>query len=75
MDPLPLTDENTERLLAIVAALQPATTAQVREELQRRHGLEVETAELRRYLEWLRSGFPLRLVHVGLERWSVVEIG
>jgi len=36
--------------------------------------LEVDAAELKRYLEWLRSGFPKRLVHAGLERWSMVEM-
>lgn len=73
-DALPLTEENTQRLFDIVAALQPATTRQVQEELARRHGVEVDLAELTRYLEWLRSGFPRRLVHAGLERWAVIEL-
>ena len=73
-DTLPLNDENTQRLFAIVEALQPVTTRGVQEDLERRHGLQVETAELVRYLEWLRSGFPRRLVHAGPERWAVIEL-
>jgi len=61
-DPLPLNDKNTQRLFEIVEALQ------------QRHGLDVEAAELKQYPAWLRSGFPRRLVHVGLERWGVVEM-
>lgn len=73
-DALPLSEENTSRLFALVEALQPATTRQVQEALAEQYGLQVEAEELKRYLEWLRSGFPKRLVHVGLERWSVVEM-
>lgn len=73
-DSFPLTDENTQRLLDIVAALQPVTTRQIQEELARRYGLQVDLAELSRYLGWLRSGFPRRVVRAGLERWAVIEL-
>ena len=69
-----LCDENSNRVFAIVAELQPVTAQRVREELQRRHGMQVEPAEVVHYMEWLRSGFPRKLAHAGPERWTVVDL-
>ena len=70
-----LSEENSDRIMTIVEELQPVTAREVREELARRYGLEVELEQLVRYMEWLRSGFPRKLVHAGPDAWGVVDLG
>ena len=69
-----LSEENSSRIFDIVAELQPATARQVQEELERRHGVRAELAQVVHYMEWLRSGFPRKLAHAGPERWIVVDL-
>jgi hypothetical protein len=68
-----LTEQNSTRILDLVAELQPATAQQIRDELARRHQLDVPLEQVVHYLEWLRSGFPRKLAHAGPERWIVVD--
>ncbi|NLC56615.1 MAG: hypothetical protein GX774_07265 [Armatimonadetes bacterium] len=69
-----LTEQNSTRILDLVAELQPATAQQIRDELARRHQLDVPLEQVVHYLEWLRSGFPRKLAHAGPERWIVVDL-
>ena len=70
-----LTRENSDRILDIVAELPNCTPGQVREELSARHGLEAPLEQVKRYMEYLRSGFPRKLAHAGPERWIMVDLG
>ncbi len=70
-----LSDETSDRIMTIVEELQPVGAPRVREELARRHGLEVELEPLVRYMEMLRSGFPRKLAHAGPDAWGVVDLG
>lgn len=58
----------------IVGELQPVTVGRVRDELAQRHGLEAEVAQVKRYMEFLRSGFPKKLAHAGPEAWTLVDL-
>jgi len=68
-------DDRTREIMAIVEELQPVTADRVQEELARRHGLEVDRAQLVRYMEWLRSGFPRKLAHAGPDAWALIDLG
>ena len=70
-----LCDETSDKIMAIVEDLQPATAKQVQAELARRHGMEAELDQLVRYMEWLRSGFPRKLAHAGPDGWAVIDLG
>ena len=67
-------DEHTRKIMAIVEELQPVTANRVQEELAHRHGLEVDLAQLVRYMQWLRSGFPRKLAHAGPDAWAVIDL-
>jgi transposase len=69
-----LNEENSNRILDIVAALQPVTAQRVLEELARQHGVEAELGQVVRYMEWLRSGFPRKLSHAGPDLWLMVDL-
>lgn len=69
-----LREENSNRILDIVEALQPVTARQVQEELQSRHGVAADLEQVVRYMEWLRSGFPRKLAHAGPDLWIVVDL-
>jgi len=69
-----LSDESSDRIMAIVEELQPATAKQVLQELSSRHDLTVEIDQLTRYMEWLRSGFPRKLAHAGPDAWVVIDL-
>ncbi len=70
-----LCQETSDRIMDIVDQLQPVGAPVVQQELAQRHGLEVELKQLVRYMEWLRSSFPRKLVHAGPDAWSVVDLG
>ncbi len=70
-----LSEENSTRILDIVADLGRPTAAQVQAELAARHGLEAPLEQVVRYMEFLRSAFPRKLAHAGPEHWIVVELG
>lgn len=69
-----LTEENSNRILDLVAELQPVTAQRVRQELASRHGLDADLDQVVRYLEWLRSGFPRKLSHAGSDMWIMVDL-
>jgi hypothetical protein len=69
-----LSQETSDLIFAAVADIQPATAAQVKEELQRRHGGEVALERLVHYMEFLRSAFPKKLAHAGPDNWVVVDL-
>jgi len=69
-----LSEQTSDLIFAAVAAVQPATAAQVQEELQRRHGAEVPLERLVHYMEFLRSSFPRKLAHAGPDHWVVVDL-
>lgn len=69
-----LSEENTNRILDIVEALQPTTARRVQEELERKHGVRAELDQVVRYMEWLRSGFPRKLAHAGPDGWILVDL-
>jgi len=70
-----LSDENSNRIFAIVEELQPVSAQRVREELERRHAMAAPLEQVVRYMEFLRSGFPRKLAHAGPELWIVVDLG
>jgi len=70
-----LCDENSTKIMDIVADLQPVVAEQVQKELARRHGMEVDLDKLVRYMEWLRSGFPRKLAHAGPDAWAAIDLG
>ena len=70
-----LTDQNSNRIFAVVEELQPVSAQRVREELERRHDLSAPLEQVVRYMEFLRSGFPRKLAHAGPELWILVELG
>jgi hypothetical protein len=70
-----LTEENSTRILDIVAKLGTCTAEQVREELAQSHALDAPIEQVTRYMEFLRSGFPRKLAHAGPGRWTVVDLG
>ncbi|NCO43023.1 MAG: hypothetical protein COZ06_03075 [Armatimonadetes bacterium CG_4_10_14_3_um_filter_66_18] len=69
-----LTEENSNLILDVVAALQPVTAQRVLEELTRHPGVAAELAQLVRYMEWLRGGFPRKLAHAGPDLWLMVDL-
>jgi hypothetical protein len=69
-----LTAEDTNRILDLVGELQPCTAPQVLAELQKRFGVEAELPQLVRYMEFLRSNFPRKLVHAGPDGWGMVDL-
>lgn len=69
-----LSEEASALIFALVAELQPCTAAQVGEELARRHGLQTPPEQVVRYMEWLRSSFPVKLAHAGPDLWVVVDL-
>ena len=70
-----LSQETSDCILDIVGELQPCTAEQVREALAQRHDLAAPVAQVERYMEFLRSGFPRKLAHAGPGRWSMVDLG
>lgn len=70
-----LTQENSDRILNIVADLELCSAEQVQEQLAERHGLQAPLEQLERYMEFLRSGFPRKLAHAGPGRWIMVDLG
>jgi transposase len=70
-----LTEEQSNRILDIVAELQPVTAARVQQELATRHGIQADLEQVIKYMEWLRSGFPRKLAHAGPDLWTVVDLG
>lgn len=69
-----LSEDDSNRILDIVEALQRATARQVQAELERKHGVHAELEQVVRYMEWLRSGFPRKLAHAGPDHWIVVDL-
>ncbi|MBI3922116.1 MAG: hypothetical protein HY318_11915 [Armatimonadetes bacterium] len=70
-----LTSENSERILDIVAELQPVDASRVQSELSSRHGVTADLEQVIKYMEWLRSSFPRKLAHAGPSLWNVVDLG
>ncbi len=70
-----LSQENSERILDLVAELGTCTAAQVQAGLAERHGLAAPLEQVERYMEFLRSGFPRKLAHAGPGRWNIVDLG
>ena len=70
-----LTRENSDRILDIVGELPNCTADDVRVQLSERHDLEAPLEQVKRYMEYLRSGFPRKLAHAGPERWIMVDLG
>jgi hypothetical protein len=69
-----LNEEASALIFAVVAELQPCSAARVGDELARRHGLQAPPEQVARYMEWLRSSFPVKLAHAGPDLWIVVDL-
>lgn len=69
-----LTQENSDRILDIVGDKPNCTVAEVQAELLARHDLDAPVAQVERYMEFLRSGFPRKLAHAGPGRWIMVDL-
>ena len=70
-----LNKEDSEHILDIVGELGTCTTEDVLRGLSARHGTEAPIEQVQRYMEFLRSGFPRKLVHAGPGRWNLVDLG